>query len=317
MIESPFNSDPAAAALSWIGRIIDDLQDSAQDLELALSAEVCAVICADSAPNLSPATRAMVARARAFAARAFEQLGSRAFDLPGLLLLLAAVAEQEVCGEPAPPLMEYAKAAALTLCNPSLRETAEPPGYLAPQLLLSRLGLAPDGCVAERSLPSGLGRLLLARPARLADGLDRIEAACRCGIRPVLGSRSLRQALGAILLCRLQDYDLETASRVLRALIYLGEGEKSSLVAQGSHFLLAQQNEEGGFGFLERECASLARRFPGTRTDLRFRLGMTTCVLWTLAECYGNDYRLLRDLGRGLTGSRPADQLMEHTQEIA
>jgi hypothetical protein len=314
VIESPFHSEPAAAALGWIDRIIEDLGDGAEDLELALSVEVCAVICADSASSLSPLARALVARARTIAAGAFDRLGGRAFDLPGLLLLLAAVAEQAVCGEPAPPLVEYAEAAAVTLCTP--RATAELPGYLAPRLLLSRLGLASDRCVAESLLPSRLGRLLLSQPARLAGGLDRIEAACRYGLHPVLGPRSLRRALGAILLCRLQDYDLETACRILRALTYLGEGETTSLIAQGSHFLLAQQNEEGGFGFLENECASLARRFPGTRTDLRFRLGITTCVLWTLAECSGNGYRLLRDLGRGLTGSRPAGRSMACLQEI-
>ncbi len=316
MIESPFNTEPAAAVLGWIHQIVDDLGEGAEDLELALSAEVCAALCADTAPELLPSTLAVVTRARATAVGAFSQLGGRAFDLPGLLLLLAAVTEQAVYGMPSPPLAEYAKTAASVLCTP--RSMAELPGFQAPRLLLSRLGLTSDDSIAEsRPLPSSLGRRLLSQPTRLSESLYRIEGACRCGLYPVLGSRSLRRALEAILLCRLQDYDLETACRVLRSLIYLGAGEMSSLMAQGAHFLLAQQNEDGGFGFLERECTSLVRQFPATRADLRFRLGLTTCVLWTLAELYGNGYRMLRDLGGVLGKPRPAALSVACLQEIA
>lgn len=314
MILSPFHSEPESAVLGWIDRVIEGLGDGVEELELALTAEVCAVICADSAPNLSPSTRTLVTRARAIAARVFDHLGDRAFDLPGLLLLLAAVAEQAVFGEPAPPLAQYAKSAAFTLRN--FKTSSKNPGYLAPRLLLSRLGLAAGVCVPKGALSSGLARHLLSEPAYLEEGLYRVDAASHCGLRPLLGPPSLRRALGSILLCRLQDYDLGTACRVLRALIYLGEREKGALVSQVSHFLLAQQNEEGGFGFLESESASLACRFPGTRAELRFRLGVTICTLWTLAECHGNGYRLFRDLGHGLTASEPADGSMASIHRI-
>jgi hypothetical protein len=84
----------------------------------------------------------------------------------------------------------------------------------------------------------------------------------------------------------LRQYNFLTATKLLRAIVYLGGGG----VEEHLGFLVLHQRPEGAFGFLGPEEGKL----PGREADLDLYLPVTVSSLWALAE--GTGWRLYDSL---------------------
>lgn len=107
----------------------------------------------------------------------------------------------------------------------------------------------------------------------------------------------LAEILAGFAAHRLRRNSLLTATRLLRAYQYTCHGNDSLLRSRPDLFylILALQRDDGRFGWMGAETAELERLSGGSpshRYDLS--LPVTVDCLWTLAECCGLDWRLVR-----------------------
>jgi hypothetical protein len=180
-----------------------------------------------------------------------------------------------------------------------------PVRYVGELLLLTRLGYLPTMALrASTALPKlvtgPIVRLLTAPREEVRKSCSAIAAATRFGNAAPIVDRRIPTALTAIALQSLSDYDLDLATILLRSVKYLGMAEQRS-VAFAVEFLLDQQREDGGMGFLAIELARIARNDePLTDPTAQVLLPTTVSVLWTLKEILIPDSNLYKDFTQPL-----------------
>lgn len=186
-----------------------------------------------------------------------------------------------------------------------------PLAFRAEAVLLARLGYAHRPNMQSVGLdclchdPFGLLR---------ADANDvramcrRIAAATEFGLIPLRGNaierQKLSQALTAILLHSLRDYNLSLGVVVLRTIAYLRRPIRPPLDSAVT-FLLGQQHDDGKFGYLAEDYTRDSSD-PGFDLVAELHLPLTVACLWTLGEVLVPGFRLF-DLARLDVGtsSRP------------
>ena len=95
--------------------------------------------------------------------------------------------------------------------------------------------------------------------------------------------QTLNSLLPVIMFDDFRTYNLEAGMQILRCMRYLHMYENRSRGA-GLHFLLAQQQTDGHFGFLAYELNQLKTTEHLASPDLHVYLPLTVSFLWTIAE---------------------------------
>lgn len=129
--------------------------------------------------------------------------------------------------------------------------------------------------------------------------LAAIDRATSCGLEAVKPIPRVAHWLECVAINALHDYRLEFAADVARRAIYVGGGD-GICADQATAFLTAHQTPTGEFGFYDEAIETIARHDPGLYGTARVLLPSTISCLWYLAERHLRDYRLIRDLGRGV-----------------
>jgi hypothetical protein len=99
----------------------------------------------------------------------------------------------------------------------------------------------------------------------------------------------------ALLVDAVLDYDLETASMMLRTLLYF-EISGDKIIQDAVSFFELQQLENGSFGRYEIDQQEFMKN--GLNTEFDLYLPITVSILWTLAEVYFPNFKVFSTLSK-------------------
>jgi hypothetical protein len=217
-----------------------------------------------------------------------EQEGAAFEELPAALALLAE-ALLVPGGIAVASLQDFAAIVAEVL------PAGEDAALAEKRLLLHVLGLGeePEPPRGEEALELARTLPLSATREEVEDLAQHLHAWTGYGTRPVNAEPWIPEMLSGLATHCLRQYNFMTATKLLRAILYLG----GNAIDEHLGFLLLHQRPEGAFGFLGPEEGKLRGRADaeGFSTDLDLYLPVTVNCLWALAE--GTGWRLYGSLG--------------------
>ena len=290
----PDTVSAARRARRWLEGLLEENRRPDDLCRILLGCWLCDSI-------LGEETSAFPETARRIAAELIilEEEGAAFDELPAALALLAE-ALLVPGGIAVASLQEFAAILAEVL--PSGEDAA----LAEKRLLLHILGFG-----EEPEPPRGDGALELVRTLPLSATREEIEdlalrlhAWTGYGTRPVTLSPAdawIPEMLAGLATHCLRQYNFMTATRLLRAMLYLGGGG----VEEHLGFLVLHQRPEGAFGFLGPEEGKLRGRADaeGFSADRDLYLPVTVNCLWALAEGAGTGWRLYGSLRSGRVAS--------------
>lgn len=203
-------------------------------------------------------------------------------------------------------LERFAKRAGEVLARAETAGSA--PGYYEVRRILWRLGLAQKpASLSPVQLEGVLEHMTPGASRQETDHLvTAVASATDCGTRPVTtpGNRQRHgfdELLLGIAMYELRQYDLDSGTRLLRTLLYLGLDECTMFNACVEYIYL-QQRAEGAFGFFGPVVDADAA-IGSVDEALRVLVPTTLSCLLVLAECNQPGWRL----ARALDGSVPRE----------
>ncbi len=167
--------------------------------------------------------------------------------------------------------------------------------------LTSILSLNPKPTLDIVSYDLDLLTLLNAEHRLVKDVITNLEDLTVYGIAPNFLLQGSIDVLEAILIERLQSYDLEFALRLLRLLNVLSVPNYPHASTRygfqtAFDFIKNNQHPDGYLGFLEPEIKLLDTESQSRSSELQLKLQLTFSYLWLAAETTKSGYRLFRDI---------------------
>lgn len=167
--------------------------------------------------------------------------------------------------------------------------------------LTSILSLNPKPTLDIVSYDLDLLTLLTAEHSSVKDTITDLENLTVYGIVPNFLLHGSIDVIEAILIERLQIYDLEFALRLLRLLNALSVPNYPYASTRygfqtAFNFIKNNQHPDGYLGFLEPEIKLLDTESQSQSSEFELKLQLTFSYLWLVIEVTRSGYRLFRDI---------------------
>jgi len=279
--------------LQWLDGSLETITDD--DINLLLQTYVAIAILHDiknkaSSPEIQILER-IVSRLHKLPDRVIHSGSVR-------LLALVSVSSLRLFETRVPAIYSYLQFLVDGLLDTSLKTSPSAKPLL---FLTSILGLNPKPTLDIVSYDLDLLTLLTAKHSSVKDTITDLENLTVYGIVPNFLLHGSIDVLEAILIERLQTYDLEFALRLLRLLNALSVPNYPHASTRYSfqtafNFIKNNQHPDGYLGFLEPEIKLLDTESQSHSSELQLKLQLTFSYLWLAAETAKSGYRLFRDI---------------------